>query len=132
MKKITLTLISLGFVYCLFSQNVEINVNKSSSSWGKMIVVEGYTSQKLYLGATVKFHSDYVYMAEFDFKDVPSVKGEIYEKFYIPADFISRIADGVYWSVALWEKKVKNCGCKYCNKNGFHMEGRVTSDNWRY
>lgn len=132
MKKTILTLMFLGFIFCTFSQNVKINVSKSFNANGMTIFVEGYTSQKLYLGATVIFNKKYEWMNEYDFKDVRMVKGTINEKFTIPYAYIKRVPEGVNWIVALWEKKVKNCGCEYCKKNGFHLEGRVARDTWRH
>lgn len=31
------------------------------------------------------------------------------------------------YAVGLWKTKVENCGCDYCRKNGFHLEGRLDS-----
>lgn len=127
MKKLASLLVSVFVSSFVFAQNVKIDRSKSNDM---TISVEGYTSKKLYLGATVIFDKRFKYNNEYDFKKTHTVKGTISEKFTIPGDYVNRIPHGVTWIVALWEKKVTNCGCNYCKKNGFHMEGRVAKDTF--
>jgi hypothetical protein len=129
MKKTLLILTFFSLVFCIFSQDVKINKSKSRAYvFPGNVVVDGYTSEKLYLGVTIVFKKSYI--QEYDFKDVPRVKGSFEMTFTAPAQYIKKFPEGVTWIVSLWEKKVRNCGCEYCKKNGFHLEGRVSRDTW--
>lgn len=36
----------------------------------------------------------------------------------------------IIWEAALWKKKVDACGCEYCRRNGYHLEGHIAQGKW--
>jgi hypothetical protein len=91
------------------------------------IIVEGYTnSGSLWLGCTIR--PDAKAMEE-DRKPI-KVKGQFKESFTGKSGVFGEIP----FAVALWRNKInksqcseinRDNACNYCQRNGFHMEGRV-------
>jgi hypothetical protein len=120
--------IAVGFMLLLigFSDNSEAARGASIEIVGDieaMKAVRGYAPRKLWLGVTVEIGD-----TELDFK-VKRVRKEFSKTYMLSAYDMARAMDeGATWYAALWERKVKDCGCQYCEKNGYHMEGRVVRD----
>jgi len=36
------------------------------------------------------------------------------------------------FTVALWERRVDDCGCEYCKSNGYHLEGELDRSSWNW
>ena len=96
----------------------EVSIESSKT----MATVKGYAPRTLWLGVTA--------IVDGKERDFPAkkVKGKFSEFYTFDATssgfMIGRGAD-VKWIACLWEKKVSKCGCIYCKRNGYHMEGRV-------
>jgi len=130
MKKIILTIGLLFFASTCFAS--ELNITRRGES---SITVTGYADRKLYLGVTATING-----REYDF-DYPEkkIKGRINESYNASVAYNSSKIGGswdnnddptIEWTASLWEEKVtKNCRCSYCQKNGYHFEGRVATAN---
>ena len=79
-----------------------------------------------YIGLTVDTDDN----GSFDINDKDyfprSVNGEFNETFSIMADR-DEVA-GKRYIVSLWNRKVDDCGCNWCDKNGYHLENRLARD----
>ena len=138
MKKFSMCLIMMVMLLSTtvaLPQSVSINKNGSRDMITPGISVDVNTNgQRLYLGCTRIIDAD-VYLKEKDFTKGVSrkVKGSFNKKFWLDSYDIQVIVQNRYrvtWIVALWKTKVKNCGCAWCNKHGFHLEDRIARDTW--
>ncbi len=113
---IVVALVSLVVVasMCL-SQSVEVkNMANAQAS------VTGNAPKHCWLGVTAQWGGK-----EKDFP-VKKVSGKFSEHYTLSVYEMPEAVDaGVTWIACLWEKKVENCGCEYCKRNGYHMEGRI-------
>jgi hypothetical protein len=86
-------------------------------------VVTGHAPKRCWLGVTAVWNG-----REKDFPAKP-VSGKFSETYSLSIGEMPEAVDsGVTWIACLWEKKVDNCGCEYCRRNGYHMEGRIARD----
>lgn len=98
-----------------------------------------FSKPKAYLGCTIHWvdamtGTSYSRSMEYNELDIDALKvaGDGMQNYEIKlgrGGFGFRV---VGWTVALWREKIENCGCKYCKKNGYHMEGQIDrkSSNW--
>jgi hypothetical protein len=108
-------LLSLAAAAICLAQSVEVkNMANTQAS------VTGYAPKKCWLGVTAQWGG-----REKDFP-VKRVSGKFSENYALSIGEMPGAVDaGVTWIACLWEKKVDNCGCEYCQRNGYHMEGRI-------
>lgn len=119
MRKIGTSMLILLFVLIsgnALAQELEIEY---FSDW--LVVVRGNAPKSLWLGVTAIIED-----TEKDFKAV-KVNGKFEYRYNVDQGGIIGSLSGtsIWWVASLWEKKVYNCGCEYCKRNGYHLEGRV-------
>ena len=90
------------------------------------VTVEGSDSRD-YVGFSLDYNGD----GEFTTRDLDRQAirvGKSVEQvsFFLPLGDINTY--GKSFVVCLWDEKVKDCGCIYCEKAGYHLEGRL--DSW--
>ncbi len=93
----------------------------------------GLFTKRYWLGCT------YIYKGrEIDLKAVRVRNGQDETLMSIKSSTIfNKLFDGeitlknIKWITSLWKKKVKD-NCRWCQKNGYHLEGRVATATWTY
>ena len=93
----------------------------------------GVFTKRYWLGCT------YLYKGrEIDLKAVRVRNGQDETLMSIKSSTIfDKLFDGevtlknIKWIASLWKKKVKD-NCKWCRRNGYHLEGRVHTSTWTY
>jgi hypothetical protein len=74
-----------------------------------------------YVGLTIDHNGD----GEFTIEDANFAVQIVKKSSNIATFTIPTMHYGKEFIVALWDEKVENCGCKWCNKKGYHLEGRL-------
>ncbi len=107
-----------------FSQEVKVEKIGGNDSFAR---VTGFAPKKVWLGVTVVVDGK-----EQDYQ-VVEVKGKFTKDYNLKSllDMANAANSSIKWIVCLWEKKVNNCGCQYCKRNGYHMEGRIAQDSYQ-
>jgi hypothetical protein len=97
---------------------------------GYTLFVKGHTDKPLILGATLIVREKNGFYREYDLLEDMRMEGSFKKNFTMPD--VSRQLQPTFWfwRAALWEKRVDECGCDYCRRNGFHLENKVSSFEW--
>ena len=108
--------ILFGQVFGAYAQTI------SSHQYGAVIVCDydsGDFGRRYWIGCTlISKQGD-----EWDLRP-KKVSGKGKVTFVIDGRPLSHASSYV---VALWKAKIENCGCDYCRRSGYHLEGRLDS-----
>jgi len=90
------------------------------------VTVEG-SDRRDYVGFSLDYNGDGEYTTRDLDRDAIQVGKSIEQKsFFLPLGDMQLY--GKSFVVSLWDEKVEDCGCIYCDKMGYHLEGRL--DSW--
>ena len=122
LKGIAVTVLATGFFALCYAGSSRIVRVVPEKIVGNLIATVHPGGQTLYVGATVRSRGK-----EKDLR--PYVVSGSGEKELVWT-FLTSFDE---YRVSLWERKVTCKGrrkCKYCKKNGYHLEGRVADTGW--
>jgi len=98
-----------------------------------MIVVKGLAHRfnTDYLGVTIDSNRD----GRFDIDDINlsavPIRGNFHESFFIAGYKLDHSLAGAGYLVSIWDGRVENCGCSWCDKYGYHLKGRMARKTGR-
>lgn len=89
------------------------------------IVVEGRASDRQdWVGCTIDSNAN----SEFDIDDFNAPAIQVASDFKVSFNTVTMNRSdlvGRPYVVALWDDRVENCGCEYCERFGYHLVGRL-------
>ena len=129
-KKVITGVALLGMVSIIGSPQVHArDPQLEINNFATKIIVKGYATDPSksgsdYVGMTMDTnHNGTFDCDDYNFRAKRVSKG----KFSTSFDLLSLVAEGMSgnFTIALWDEIVNNCGCEWCDREGYHMTGEL-------